>query len=160
MAVGEPGGWRAAVGRAAQGCLDRLGATLALGVTQCRRLRQERLSLLPQGGQRLATRQELLCRGAYQLHPDLALPPALAAKAVGDRWENPRDGCKGLGDGQLENDAAFAAALSGLLENAGVDYKAQVIGDGAIAQGAGAKAVGRGGVMVDGDVKEDITIGK
>ena len=52
--------------------------------------------------------------------------------------------------GALAADAAFAAQLSNLVESAGGDYKAQVIGGGAIAQGDGAKAVGQGGVMIEG----------
>ena len=52
----------------------------------------------------------------------------------------------------LTADAAFAAQLSKLVESAGSDYKAQVIGDGAIAQGDNAKAVGAGGIMIGGNV--------
>ena len=53
----------------------------------------------------------------------------------------------------LEADAAFAASLSRLLEAASSTYQASLHGDGAIAQGPGAKAVGKGGVMIGGDVK-------
>jgi hypothetical protein len=38
-------------------------------------------------------------------------------------------------------------------------YQATLTGDGAIAQGPGARAVGAGGIMVDGDVNGNITIG-
>jgi len=44
--------------------------------------------------------------------------------------------------------------------NSGIKYKAKVIGDGAIAQGDGAKAVGAGGIMVEGGVSGNgVTIG-
>jgi hypothetical protein len=59
----------------------------------------------------------------------------------------------------LEEDATFADQLEKLLASAGSDYKAQVIGDGAIAQGTGAKAVGKGGVIVDGNVTGNIVTG-
>ncbi len=59
----------------------------------------------------------------------------------------------------MQEDASFAAELSNLLEKAGGDFKAQNIGDGAIAQGAGAKAVGKDGIMIDGDLTGNITIG-
>ncbi len=38
-------------------------------------------------------------------------------------------------------------------------YQATLTGDGAIAQGAGAKAVGKGGILVDGNLNGNITIG-
>lgn len=38
-------------------------------------------------------------------------------------------------------------------------YQATLNGDGAIAQGAGAKAVGKGGILVEGDVSGNIVIG-
>jgi len=50
----------------------------------------------------------------------------------------------------LEEDSSFASDLANLLEKAGSDFKAQVIGGGAIAQGDGAKAVGQGGIMIEG----------
>ena len=50
----------------------------------------------------------------------------------------------------LEEDADFAAGLSRLLEAAGASYKAELHGDGAIAQGPGAKAVGARGVLIEG----------
>lgn len=60
----------------------------------------------------------------------------------------------------LEEDKSFASDLSKLLESVGDDYKAQLTGDGAIAQGKNAKAVGKGGVYVDGDlIGGNITIG-
>jgi hypothetical protein len=52
----------------------------------------------------------------------------------------------------LEEDNSFASDLSKLLESAGSDYKTQIIGNGAIAQGKNAKSVGAGGVMIDGGV--------
>ncbi|MBI5294611.1 MAG: hypothetical protein HY869_03980 [Chloroflexi bacterium] len=51
----------------------------------------------------------------------------------------------------LEEDHAFAGDLAQLLQSAGSDYKAQVIGDGAIAQGEGAIAVGKGAVHIGGN---------
>jgi hypothetical protein len=54
LAVGEPGGLRADVGRAAQGRIECLGGTLTLGVTQRCGLVQEQLGLLPQGSKGLA----------------------------------------------------------------------------------------------------------
>ena len=51
----------------------------------------------------------------------------------------------------LQEDASFAASLSQLLSAAGSDFKGQVIGDGALAQGAGAKAVGARGVLIEGN---------
>jgi len=59
----------------------------------------------------------------------------------------------------MTEDESFATELSKLLEAAGDTYKASLTGDGAIAQGAGAKAVGKGGVMVDGDVSGNIVTG-
>jgi len=53
----------------------------------------------------------------------------------------------------LEADAVFAASLSHLLEAASPTYQVSLRGDGVIAQGAGARAVGEGGVMIGGDVK-------
>ena len=82
LAVGEPGGLLADVCMAAQGRAERFGDTLALGVTQRRRLVQALLGLLPQGGNRLAKLQELLFRLAYQFHQDLALTTTLATKAA------------------------------------------------------------------------------
>jgi hypothetical protein len=52
----------------------------------------------------------------------------------------------------MAEDESFATELSRLLEAAGDSYEAKLEGDGAIAQGPGAKAVGRGGVMIGGDV--------
>lgn len=60
----------------------------------------------------------------------------------------------------LEEDSTFAGDLSKLLESAGSDYKAQVIGNGAVAQGTGAKAVGAGGIMIEGGVSgSNIVVG-
>ena len=52
----------------------------------------------------------------------------------------------------LAEDQSFVTELSKLLEAVGDTYKASLEGDGAIAQGTGAKAVGKGGVMIDGSV--------
>ena len=61
----------------------------------------------------------------------------------------------------LEEDTAFATGLSKLLEaTLGSDYKAQVIGGGAVAQGAGAKAVGAGGILIEGGMNgSNIVVG-
>ena len=52
----------------------------------------------------------------------------------------------------LKEDDRFVAELTELLQAAGSDFKAKLDGAGAIAQGAGAKAVGKNGVLIDGDV--------
>jgi len=59
----------------------------------------------------------------------------------------------------MAEDESFASDLSKLLETAGDSYKASLTGDGAIAQGAGARAVGKGGVMIGGDVGGNFTMG-
>ncbi len=59
----------------------------------------------------------------------------------------------------LQEDASFVTELSKLMEAAGSDFKGQVIGGGALAQGNGAKAVGQGGMLIEGDVTGNITIG-
>ena len=59
----------------------------------------------------------------------------------------------------LEEDQPFATELSKLLEAAGSDYKGQVIGGGALAQGNGATAVGQGGVYIGGNAG-DVNAGK
>ena len=54
-----------------------------------------------------------------------------------------------------ESDKAwFAETMQRELKNlnSGIKYEAKLIGDGAIAQGTGAKAVGAGGMMINGDV--------
>jgi hypothetical protein len=51
----------------------------------------------------------------------------------------------------LKEDETFATELSKLLSAAGSDYKAQVIGGGAVAQGNGATAVGQGGIYIGGN---------
>jgi hypothetical protein len=62
----------------------------------------------------------------------------------------------------LENDEAFAKQLDGLVKQAekqGDTYKASLKGSGAVAQGAGAMAVGKGGVISTGAVRGDIVTG-
>lgn len=57
----------------------------------------------------------------------------------------------------LENDEAFARQLEKLVNEAkkqGTFYAASLKGDGAIAQGTGATAVGKSGVQIDGNVSE------
>ncbi len=51
----------------------------------------------------------------------------------------------------LTEDAAFAAHLTDLLAAAGTEYRAQLHGNGAIAQGKSATAVGAGGVYIGGN---------
>jgi len=80
-----------------------------------------------------------------------------AKEALQDLLKNPKDvDVQGAFRTQLkkllEEDTSFADNLSKLLESAGSDYKAQIIGNGAVAQGTGAKAVGAGGVIVEGGV--------
>ena len=54
----------------------------------------------------------------------------------------------------LQEDASFATDLGKLLEAAGSDFKGQVIGDGALAQGNGATAVGKGGIYIGGNARD------
>ncbi len=60
----------------------------------------------------------------------------------------------------LKEDPAFLQELTRLLESAGGSSQATLTGDGAIAQGTCAKAVGAGGVLIEGSVTGDITTGK
>lgn len=88
-----------------------------------------------------------------------------AKEALEELVKDPKDSdTQGAFRAQLKKllaaDAAFAAQLSKLVESAGDDYKAQVIGDGAIAQGNGAKAVGASGVMIEGGITGNIKVGK
>jgi len=90
---------------------------------------------------------------------------AAAKEALEDLLKNPKDEdthvvfrvqLKKL----LEEDNAFASDLASLLESAGSDYNAQVIGGGAIAQGTNAKAVGAGGIMIEGGMSgSNIVVG-
>lgn len=62
----------------------------------------------------------------------------------------------------VQADPDFAAELKALLagyEEAAGSYKASLTGSGAIAQGPGAKAVGEGGVIAEGDVAGSIVTG-
>jgi len=59
----------------------------------------------------------------------------------------------------LQEDASFAAELSKLLAAAGSEYKGQMIGGGALAQGNGATAVGQGGIYIGGNAG-DVNAGK
>jgi len=90
---------------------------------------------------------------------------AAAKEALEDLLKNPKDEdthvvfrvqLKKL----LEEDNAFASDLASLLKSAGSDYNAQVIGGGAIAQGTNAKAVGAGGIMIEGGMSgSNIVVG-
>lgn len=78
-----------------------------------------------------------------------------AKEALADLLKNPEDGdAQGAFRIQLkkllEEDSSFASNLASLLEKLGSDYKGQVIGDGALAMGTGAKAVGKGGIIIEG----------
>jgi hypothetical protein len=59
----------------------------------------------------------------------------------------------------LQEDASFATDLEKLLTAAGSDFKGQVIGGGALAQGNGATAVGQGGIYIGGKAG-DVNAGK
>lgn len=63
----------------------------------------------------------------------------------------------------VEEDAAFGEKLRALLQDAQaaapVTYQAYATGGSAVAQGAGARAVGKGGIMIEGGVKGDFTVG-
>lgn len=78
-----------------------------------------------------------------------------AKEALADLLKDPQDSdAQGAFRKQLrkllEEDNSFASDLANLLEKAGNNLNAQVIGGGAIAQGDGAKAVGQGGIMIEG----------
>lgn len=78
-----------------------------------------------------------------------------AKEALADLIKDPQDAdAQGAFRKQLrklmEEDNSFASDLASLLEKAGSDYKGQVIGDGALAMGTGAKAVGKGGIIIEG----------
>jgi hypothetical protein len=60
---------------------ERLGETLARGVAERRRWGKELLDLLPQRGDRLSQLQKRLFRVAHQVHEDVPVPSAWAAKA-------------------------------------------------------------------------------
>ncbi len=59
----------------------------------------------------------------------------------------------------LKNDATFAERIQHLLKDAQatapVTYQAYATGGAGVAQGPGAKAVGKGGIMIEGGVKGD-----
>lgn len=78
-----------------------------------------------------------------------------AKEALADLLKDPQDAdAQGAFRKQLkkllEEDSSFANDLASLLDKAGSDYKGQVIGDGALAMGTGAKAVGKGGILIEG----------
>ena len=58
----------------------------------------------------------------------------------------------------LDADPAWAANVAALLRAAGVQYQAELRGDGAIAQGPGATAAGKGAVHIRGDAHGNIII--
>lgn len=132
------------------------------------------LPYLVEGGKQLVAKAgEDLAEGAWdkvkalwgRLRSRVEAKPA-AAEAVEDVAKTPEDEdavaalrlqLKKI----LAEDEAFAAEIAELVKPlvGGESYQATLIGDGAIAQGAGAKAVGKGGVMVDGDVHGGIVMG-
>jgi len=59
----------------------------------------------------------------------------------------------------MAEDTSFAIDLDKLLEAAGDTYRAALTGDGSIAQGAGTKVVGKGGIMIGGDVTGNVVMG-
>jgi hypothetical protein len=61
----------------------------------------------------------------------------------------------------LAADEQLASALAQLLEESGKSgvYRAEVHGEGAVAQGPGAAAAGKGGVAVGGDVHGGVRVG-
>ena len=58
----------------------------------------------------------------------------------------------------LATDEALAAQLADLLQAVGGQYAARLEGDGAIAQGKGATAVGSRGVFIGGDAQGNIIV--
>ena len=82
--LGELGGLLPDVRMVAHRRVERIGQTLARGVAQRCRLRQELLRLLLKGDDGLAQLEELLFRLAYQFHEDMSVPAALATKAPHD----------------------------------------------------------------------------
>ena len=87
FALGEPCGLLADVRMAAQRRVERLAKRWRWASLSVGRLVKELLGLLPKRGDGLAKRQELLFRVAHQFHEDVALPPALAAKATHDLFQ-------------------------------------------------------------------------
>jgi hypothetical protein len=86
-----------------------------------------------------------------------------AREALADLLKNPKDeDTQGAFRLQLKKflteDPSFAGELSKLLESVGTTttYTATLTGDGAIAQGRNAKAVGAGGIMIGGNVSGGI----
>jgi hypothetical protein len=84
---------------------------------------------------------------------------AIAKEALDDLQKKPQDPDTQASFRQqlkkaMAEDESFATDLSKLLEAAGDTYKASLTGDGAIAQGTGARAVGKRGVMIDGSVSD------
>lgn len=82
---------------------------------------------------------------------------AAAKEALEDLLKSPEDSDTQAAFRQqlkkvMAEDESFANDLAKLLEAAGDTYEASLTGDGALAQGPGAKAVGKGGVMIGGNV--------
>jgi len=84
LPVDAPCGLLANTRMAAQCRGARLGATLACGVAERRRLGKEALGVLPKRSDGLSQFQQLLCRVAHQFHADVPVPSALAAKTSQD----------------------------------------------------------------------------
>lgn len=82
-----------------------------------------------------------------------------AREALGDLLKDPQsEAYQTVFKVQLEkvltNDQAFAAELSELLQAAGSDFKGQVIGGGALAQGDHSTAVGQGSIYIGGNARD------
>lgn len=83
-----------------------------------------------------------------------------AKEAMDDLLKNPEDGDLQAAfrvqlKKALEEDEGFAEQVKGLVEKAGAQINVRVR-DGAAAIGDHAKAVGKGGILIEGDVKGDI----
>ncbi len=98
-----------------------------------------------------------------KLQPAVEAKPA-AAEAAQDAAADPEDAdAEGALRLQLKKilgaDENLAQAVKRLLDEAGpTSYRAEVHGDGAIAQGPGAVAAGSGGIAVGGDVQGSVVV--
>jgi hypothetical protein len=98
-------------------------------------------------------------KGKMEEHPETSTLPAELAATPDDQV------VQGAFQYQLkkllENDEAFAQQLERLINEAkqqGTSYKSTLKGDGALAQGIGATAVGKGGVHIGGNASDNTII--